>query len=198
MGYTRIALGIVLACVSTLVARTAFEISYRLGFYPEVWLADQTMGIISNNLAFWLLLSFAAVLIWVFLEFAARLWRYPTKALPRQESLRSDDKIFPPTLTQHSPPAPSGLYTKKWVLNYNPTNPRGRKNISFNEDGTIGEGRNGNEYRWSYTNGHLDIWMQDNQLQNRFKYDANTGQFLCTNDIDAKGNHHQVIYKGRD
>lgn len=140
----------------------------------------------------WGLTAILAVLIWGVADYF--LYRRHSKAAVAP---KTEDQIFPPTITQYSPPVPSGLYTKKWVLNYNPSNPTGRKNISFNEDGTIGEGRNGNEYRWSYTNGHLDVWMQDNQLHNRFKYDPNTGQFLCTNDIDAKGNHHQVIYKGR-
>src|SRR5437868_7607193 len=155
----KIFLGIVLAGLSTLVARTGFEISYRLGFYPEKWLADLTMGSLSHNLAFWLILSVVALAMWVSLEFAARRWLRP-----------SDNKPSGHTITQFSPPVPAGFYTKKWVLNYNPTNPRGRKNISFNEDGTIGEGRNPNEYRWSYANDHLDIIRQNNDLQNRFKY----------------------------
>jgi hypothetical protein len=70
----KILLGIVLACFSTLVARTAFQISYQLGFYPEKWLADLTMGLLSNNLAFWLILSVIAFAIWIGLEFAARRW----------------------------------------------------------------------------------------------------------------------------
>ncbi|MGY4260219.1 hypothetical protein ACVI1L_007287 [Bradyrhizobium sp. USDA 4516] len=74
---------------------------------------------------------------------------------------KPDGKPGRHTLTQYSPPVPSGLYTKQWVLVYNPTNPKGRKSISFNEDGTIGDGRNHNEWRWSYTNDHLDIWMKD-------------------------------------
>src|SRR6266446_670177 len=45
-------LGIVLAALSTLIARTAFEISYRFGFYPEKWLADLTVGLLSSKLAF--------------------------------------------------------------------------------------------------------------------------------------------------
>jgi hypothetical protein len=92
---------------------------------------------------------------------------------------------------------PSGLYTRPWVLSYNPANPKGRKNISFNEDGTIGEGRNPNECRWSYTNDHLDIWTKDNRLYNRFKYDPPSGRFHCTNDLDAIGVKAQVIYQGR-
>lgn len=86
---------------------------------------------------------------------------------------------------------------KKWVLNYNPNNPSGRKNISFNADGTVGEGRNHNEYRWSYSNDHLDIRMKDNRLHNRFKYDPPSGRFHCTNDLDAHGLKGQSIYQGR-
>jgi hypothetical protein len=112
-------------------------------------------------------------------------------------SAAPDNKRTGHTLTQYSPPVPTGLYTKKWVLNYNPSNPKGRKDISFNEDGTIGDGNNHNEYRWSYTNDHLDIWMKDKRLHNRFKYDPPSGKFLCTNDLDAQGVKHQIIYQGR-
>jgi hypothetical protein len=100
-------------------------------------------------------------------------------------------------LTQLSPPVPSGFYTRRWVLNFNPSNPKGRKNISFNEDGTVGEGRNANENRWAFVNGHLDLIRQDNRLHNRFKYDPASGTFLCTNDQDAVGLRHQTIYQGR-
>ncbi|WP_166295958.1 hypothetical protein [Bradyrhizobium sp. 2S1] len=97
----RIALGIALACVSTLVARTAFEICYRSGFYPEVWFADLTMGVLSNHLAFWLLLCVTAFAVWIALEIAARRWLRapvnPMLVVPQ----KSDDKFSSPVRAVH-------------------------------------------------------------------------------------------------
>jgi hypothetical protein len=110
----------------------------------------------------------------------------------------SDDKIYPPTVTQTLPPVPAGLFTKKWVLNYNPANPNARKNISFSENGMIGEGKNHNEHRWSYENGRLIVINPKGQVQNRFTYDAPSGKFLATNDLDVVCPiKNQEIYQGR-
>lgn len=73
----RIAVGIAIALVSTGAARTAFEISYRLGFYPERWLADLTMGLLSNDLAFWIIFTVASLALWVGLHLANRRWLWP-------------------------------------------------------------------------------------------------------------------------
>lgn len=82
----RIATGIALALISTGVARTAFEISYRLGFYPERWLADLTMGLLSNDLAFWIIFTVGSTTLWAALQFVSHRW-FETKPDQKLTSL---------------------------------------------------------------------------------------------------------------
>jgi hypothetical protein len=91
----RIVRGGALALVSTAFARTAFEVCYRWGFYPERWLADLTVGLLSDTLAFWLLASFLALVIWLTLEFVVRrFWRDRTSG--SKMSSQSDSDRPPP------------------------------------------------------------------------------------------------------
>jgi len=88
---------------------------------------------------------------------------------------------------------PDDLERGEWELNFNPTNPKGRKNITFLPTGRIGDGRNANESMWSYGNGFLTINRQDRSLQNRFAWDG--ARFVCTNDPNAKGIKDQRIVR---
>jgi hypothetical protein len=63
-----------LALVSTGAAKTAFEISHRLGFYPERWLADLTVGFLSNDLAFWIIFTAVSLGLWVGLQLLSHKW----------------------------------------------------------------------------------------------------------------------------
>jgi len=60
------------AFIGLVLARTALEISHMLGFYPERWLADLTVGLLGNKVAFWLVLAIITVVIWLALELLAR------------------------------------------------------------------------------------------------------------------------------
>jgi len=193
----RILIGFVLACLSTLIARTAFEISYRLGFYPEKWLADLTMGALGSTLAFWLILSVAAFAIWIGLEFAARRWlRAKSDILPLGSA--GSDKLPRPTVTQYLPgTAPAILLQDGWILNFNPTVLTGRKPISFNSNGQIGEGGNQNEWTWSMVGDELEIRRRNGDLQNRFRFDPEGTKFISTNHPDAQGVRDQFIFRDR-
>lgn len=198
MGWpVRILIGVALACLSTLIARTAFEISYRLGFYPEKWLADLTMGALGSTLAFWLILSVAAFAIWISLELAARRWFRVKSDTPRLES-DSVDKVPGPTVTQYLPAsAPAILLQDGWILNFNPVVLTGRKLISFSSNGQIGEGRNPNEWTWSMVGDELEIRRKNGDLQNRFRFDPQGTKFISTNHPDAKGIRDQFIFRDR-
>jgi hypothetical protein len=105
---------------------------------------------------------------------------------------------YAPAITQYVPEGtPSILFKDGWILNFNPMNPMGRKRISFIADGSIGEGKNENEFRWQMVKGMLEIIRLNNDLQNRFKYDPQGQKFICTNDGDAKGLPHQFIFRDR-
>jgi len=65
-------LTIVRAFIGLVLARTALEISHRLGYYPERWLADLTMGQLGSKIAFWLVLAVVTAVIWLALELLAR------------------------------------------------------------------------------------------------------------------------------
>lgn len=108
-----------------------------------------------------------------------------------------DDKFIDrATITQYLPSdAPAKLLMRGWWLHYNPKNQSGKKELTFNARGTFDAGGNDNEFRWQMKNGFLEIYRKSNVLQNRFRYDAATGRFICTNDLDAEGYRDQVIYR---
>jgi hypothetical protein len=91
--------------------------------------------------------------------------------------------------------APTLLLKRGWWLHYNRANPAGKKELEFLPDGTFGVGRNDNEFKWQMENGLLEIHRRSKLLQNRFRYDASSGKFICTNDADAKGYKDQIIYR---
>jgi hypothetical protein len=80
-----------------------------------------------------------------------------------------------------------------WILIFNPKT-HAQKSISFNKDGTIGEGRNDNEFQWKMVNDELVILRSDERLQNRFRYDSMTDRFLSIDDSFAHGLRGQVIF----
>ena len=83
-----------------------------------------------------------------------------------------------------------------WILNFNPTNPHGKKRLSFLSDGYIGEGKNKNEFLWKLSGDVLEIYqLRAGLLQNRFHYEKAADRFVCTNDDDAVGNRGQSIYR---
>lgn len=89
-----------------------------------------------------------------------------------------------------------------WILNFNPKHPKGRKAISFKPEGEIGTGRNQNEHTWKIANGHLEIWKENGDLQNRFLYDEENDRFVSTNEPEAdaikRGIRDQEIYREAD
>jgi hypothetical protein len=82
-----------------------------------------------------------------------------------------------------------------WILNYNPQFPNKTKPISFEEDGSIGEGRNANEHRWRLEQGQLIMIREDGEEHNRFLYDPTTDRFVSTRPSSKHGIAGQVIYR---
>jgi hypothetical protein len=82
-----------------------------------------------------------------------------------------------------------------WILNYNPKIPGRTKQISFEDDGSIGEGRNDNEFKWNLVNDQLDIIAKDGALHNSFAYEADTDQFKATRPERKYKIEGQVIYR---
>ncbi len=93
------------------------------------------------------------------------------KAIDRETAQTIADKAKRSSATL---PAPflEGLLRNEWVLNFNPLLPAKQKRISFDEDGTIGAGRNGNECKWKIVDQKLEIWRANGKLQNRFSYNS--------------------------
>lgn len=87
------------------------------------------------------------------------------------------------------------LLTPGWILHFNISNPKARKEISFNPDGTVGKGRNANEFTWRINDGLLEITRLNGDLQNFFRYDKKTDRFVCTNDPRKKGLPDQIIHR---
>lgn len=115
--------------------------------------------------------------------------------LPKPEQ---NNTFYPPEVTSISPDdlIRSHLKTPGWILNFNPDNAsKGRKFITFEADGMIGEGHNPKEYRWVVRAAQLEIYRQTGALQNRFRYDRETHRFICTNAPEAQGLKNQVIFR---
>jgi hypothetical protein len=108
-----------------------------------------------------------------------------------------DLSVWPKLLSSSDQLLYARLLIGGWTLNFNPAvrSPRAHKKISFNTDGTVGEGRNRNEFNWKISNGLLEIYKEDGLLQNKFRYDESTDRFVCTNDPDARGIKNQIIYR---
>lgn len=107
---------------------------------------------------------------------------------PKNETAK-EPKTGAPTSIQKA------LTHKDWVLNFNPVLQGKHKRISFDDDGTIGKGRNDNEYKWKINGPTLEIWRENGDLQNRFIYHNGDERFICTNDLEAYGIPKQIIYR---
>ena len=116
---------------------------------------------------------------------------------PRPAAVDVDaDPFGKPTIIQYLPKdAPATLLMHGWWLHYNQANPNGKKELEFLANGTFGEGRNDNEFKWQMKDGLLEIHRRSKLLQNRFRYDPPSGKFICTNDPDAEGYKNQIIYR---
>jgi hypothetical protein len=82
-----------------------------------------------------------------------------------------------------------------WRLNFNPHFAQKIKPISFNDDGTIGDGRNVNESKWRWRDNVLEILREDGGVHNRFKYDPTTDRFVATQPSAVHGITGQFIYR---
>lgn len=56
------------------------------------------------------------------------------------------------------------------------------KRITFNADGTIGEGANSNESTWKVNFGRLKLFNGEGKLYSEFRWDQKEGKLLHTND----------------
>jgi hypothetical protein len=82
------------------------------------------------------------------------------------------------------------LKSNTWIL----STARGKgKEISFNDDNTIGEGANENENKWRVRNGLLEIMNSQGRVFSRFSYDDEKDRFVHTNDPDTLSNRAQTM-----
>lgn len=82
-----------------------------------------------------------------------------------------------------------------WLLNFNPKFPDAIKPISFNDDGSVGEGRNSNEHMWRLVGNKLEIINADGLRQNSFLYDPETDQFKSVDRAAKFGIEGQYIFR---
>lgn len=79
---------------------------------------------------------------------------------------------------------------RRFVFMFNPEGRR-RKVVTFNPDGTIGEGRNNNEHTWKIKRGRLDIYGADGLLYSSFRHDVLSGKLIHTNDPNTRSIRNQ-------
>jgi len=100
----------------------------------------------------------------------------------RLEGVRDDydDQLF------------EALVKGSWELVYQPDTQKAKR-ISFQRGGTIGRGKNKNEYLWRVKEGVLEIINSDGMIFSRFKYSPSSQQLEHTNDEDTLSLRSQVI-----
>ena len=70
------------------------------------------------------------------------------------------------------------------MLVFSPNKDAGEKQISFNPDGTVGKGRNQNEFKWEIWGDVVVIWDAEGRPHNRFFFNPRAEILLSTNDPD--------------
>jgi hypothetical protein len=197
----KIILQFLLAIASIVVSHAFLIAAHDSGWYPDQQLARLIVAspeLLQVDWFRWGLTAILAIAIWGVADYF--LYRRHIKASvgALQVKPSSGEKIHPSTVTQYLPPtAPAILLTDGWILNFNPALLTGRKIISFNPDGKIGEGRNKNEFTWAMIGSELEIRRQNGDLQNRFRFDPQGNKFISTNHPDAKGIRDQFIFRDR-
>lgn len=82
------------------------------------------------------------------------------------------------------------LRGRRFVFVFNPEGRR-RKVVTFNADGTIGEGQNNNEHRWKVRRGRLEIYGADGVLYSSFRHDPVSGKLIHTNEPNTRSIRNQ-------
>jgi len=84
--------------------------------------------------------------------------------------------------------------TGTWHLTFNPRTEQG-KIIDLSPDGSIGRGKNNNEFQWRLRNGLLEFINSAEKVHSRFKYDPQDGRFNSTNDPDTPAFKDQFMVR---
>ncbi|WP_292645745.1 hypothetical protein [Mesorhizobium sp.] len=85
------------------------------------------------------------------------------------------------------------LIRQRWIFYFSPSGNNGSKNMTFLPDGTIGEGRNENEYRWVFEGDLLVLYRRNGDVQNSFRYNPGSGRFEYLPDSRAQGFKDQYL-----
>jgi len=83
----------------------------------------------------------------------------------------------------------------QWLLHYNPDDPTAKKLITFQNDGSVGEGRNQNESGWRVRERMLEILNNQGEVFSRFTLTPDGKRFIHTNDPDTLSIRSQSITK---
>jgi hypothetical protein len=89
------------------------------------------------------------------------------------------------------------LFEWGWELRFRPSTTGWHvKRISFNRDGTIGEGQNNNEHGWRWNGDTLELIRADGSVHNRFEYEPAHDRFFSNQPSAVHGIRGQSIYRG--
>jgi hypothetical protein len=117
----------------------------------------------------------------------------PPSQPPQSSRLAENDDKKPTSLREL-------LIGREWYLYFGPGTTAGKKLITFLPDGTIGEGRNDNEYRWAVegaTGDILTIYRSEGVVQNVFYYSEKYSKFEYMPDPRSYGKKDQSIEPAR-
>jgi hypothetical protein len=104
----------------------------------------------------------------------------PAKTAPPDERFRvANEKIARDTEVAIR----AALRTNRYRFVYNPLTNKS-KPVKFNDNGEVGEGKNGNEFRWRISNSRLEIINDKDQVYSRFFLLPDKVTLHHTNDPD--------------
>jgi hypothetical protein len=81
---------------------------------------------------------------------------------------------------------------RRFHFTFNPET-RAGKDLTFQPDGSIGEGRNNQEHSWRIRRGRVEIFAADGKVYSRFRHDRGSGLLRHTNDPDLRSIHGQYL-----
>lgn len=84
------------------------------------------------------------------------------------------------------------IFGRRFIFVFNPEDRR-QKIVTFNPDGTIGEGRNNNENTWKIRRGRLEIYGADKKLYSSFRHDPVSGRLIHTNEANTRSIRNQYL-----
>ncbi|MBK8739986.1 MAG: hypothetical protein IPM02_10760 [Betaproteobacteria bacterium] len=119
----------------------------------------------------------------------------PIPAHPQQPHQSSEDPRFTDinvrVVDQTNTRIPDEITNRRYKFVYNPETGKS-KSLTFDANGKVGQGQNGNEYKWQVIGGRLEILNDRGEVYSRF-FILPDGKLHHTNDRDTRSIKGQYL-----